>query len=103
MNKLHTINAEDLQNRTYETDALSGGRAHSRGAAHPRRRTENRQVVAGVVALLISEFSHHRDERFERVQPRVCDFASIDLGTNTLHQGIDFINLVLVIHRPSHD
>ena len=53
MTKLETITAEDLQNRTYEPTHFLVDELIPEGLAHPRGCTENRQVLAGLVALLV--------------------------------------------------
>ena len=52
MTKLETINAEDLQNRTYEPTHFLVDELIPEGL-HPRGCAENRQVLAGLVALLV--------------------------------------------------
>ena len=59
MNKLHTITAEDLQNRTYDPtpflvdELIPEGLHILAGAPKIGGRTEDRQVLAGIMALLV--------------------------------------------------
>ncbi len=103
MTKLETITAEDLQKqRTYEPTPFLVRRAYSRGLAHPRGCTENWQVLAGFVALLMRfagaaslwNFATTQGEvlylsledSYRRIQSRLFDLT--DDAPQTLHFAI---------------
>ncbi len=51
MNRLQTIDADTLQSTAYEPVSLRGRRSAPPGTAPAGRRAENRQIVAGAVAV----------------------------------------------------